>query len=168
MQSTTKRLLLIGLLSLLVLHSHVVAHAREPLSAPISQGNGNGLEDRLRQATGGNVRIAHHARTGTVSFISADQDHPIGRPASLTANASPEALARAFLDTYGQLFGVKDQAQALRLQRVKDNERGHRAASSNTALTMARRGSTPETSSPITATAERSTAGTRWAPARPS
>jgi bacillolysin len=125
MQSTTKRLLLIGLLSLLTLNSHVVAQARGALGAPISQGNGNGLEDRLRQATGGNVRISYHARTSTVSFIGADQDHPIGRPAGLSSNASPEALARAFLDTYGPLFGVKDQSQELRLKRVKDNERGH-------------------------------------------
>src|SRR3954451_2237237 len=121
MQSTAKCLLLIGLLSLLVLNSHGVAQARGPLGDPISQGNGNGLEDRLRQATGGSVRISHHARTGTVSFIGVDQDHPIGRPAGLAANASPEALARAFLDTYGPLFGVKDQAQELRLKRVKDN-----------------------------------------------
>src|SRR3954468_18604315 len=119
MQSTAKCLLLICLLSLLGLNSHGVAQARGPLGDPISQGNGNGLEDRLRQATGGSVRISHHARparggllaptrgkcsnpppraTGTVSFIGVDQDHPIGRPAGLVANASPEALARAFLD----------------------------------------------------------------------
>ncbi|MEJ7653021.1 MAG: hypothetical protein WKH64_06600 [Chloroflexia bacterium] len=49
---------------------------------------------------------------------------PVGRAADLGGSASPEARARAFLGSYGSLFGADDQAVQLRTERVNNAGQG--------------------------------------------
>ncbi|MCR4407572.1 MAG: M4 family metallopeptidase [Anaerolineae bacterium] len=70
------------------------------------------------------MRISYHAETGKVRFIGTSSDRPITQPAVLAASASPEVAARGFLDTYGQLLGLTDQAQELAVMRSKTVDRG--------------------------------------------
>ncbi|MDQ3548178.1 MAG: M4 family metallopeptidase, partial [Chloroflexota bacterium] len=72
-------------------------------------------------------RVARHAATGKVRFIGATQERPIGRPSALPSNASPEATARAFMNTHGKQFGVRDQARELRMARTEKDGRGRSA-----------------------------------------
>ena len=72
------------------------------------------LTRRLRATTDAPVRISLHARTGEVAFVGTTPGAPVPRPASLAASASPERSARAFLDGYGSLFGVRDERAQLR------------------------------------------------------
>ncbi|MFQ5814476.1 MAG: M4 family metallopeptidase, partial [Anaerolineae bacterium] len=82
------------------------------------------LIDRLQQSTGGKVRLSYHARTGKVRFIGTDLEHPIPQLIELATAATPEQAARQFLDTYGQLFGLTDQAQELTVMHTKTADRG--------------------------------------------
>jgi Zn-dependent metalloprotease len=70
------------------------------------------------------VRISYHAWTGKVRFIGTDLEHPISQPVELTAGATSEDAARQFLATYGQLFGLTDQAQELTIMRTQTADRG--------------------------------------------
>jgi len=79
---------------------------------------------QLQQETGGIVRISYHTGTGKVRFIGTDLDHPIPQPVELATGATPEQAARQFLDTYGQLFGLTDQAQELAVMRTQTADRG--------------------------------------------
>ena len=72
------------------------------------------IEPLVRQ-TGGNLRVSYHASTGMVRFLGTDLDHPLARPAGARADAPPEVVARAFLASYGSLFGLHDQASNLAL-----------------------------------------------------
>jgi bacillolysin len=82
------------------------------------------LIGQLQQETGGKTRISYHAETGKVRFIGTSPDRPIAQPAVLAAGASPEEAARGFLATYGQLFGLTDQAQELTVMRSQTVDRG--------------------------------------------
>ncbi len=72
------------------------------------------LLQQLRQATGGAARIARHAETGKARFIDAGSTRPLWQLNSLTA-ATPEQVSRAFLSSYGQLFGLRGQDRELAL-----------------------------------------------------
>ena len=114
MRFTFARTLLPTLLILIMIGTPLATQA-----APSPQGSDPaGLENQLLQATGGKVRITRHPTTGKVNYIGADTDAPVGRPALLPAQANPEQLARAYMDQYGALFGLKQQAQELRVQRI--------------------------------------------------
>ncbi len=116
-----------SLVAFVLLFSSVVssspARAASTLSAPASEDNA--ALDRQIQQQGG--RVAYHGATGKVRFIGATQERPIGRPSALPANASPEAAARAFLNTHGKSFGIRDQARELRTLRTEKDARGHSA-----------------------------------------
>jgi bacillolysin len=84
-----------------------------------SQPPNDRLLEQLRAAAGGRARIALHAATGLVRFIGTDSQYSIAHPAGVAATAAPEPAARAFLKTYGALFGLRDQAQELRLMRAE-------------------------------------------------
>lgn len=70
------------------------------------------LLDQLGQVTQGRVQVSYHAQTGKVRFIGTDAQHPISQ-----AGAQPEQAARAFLGAYGQLLGLNDEAEELRVMR---------------------------------------------------
>lgn len=82
------------------------------------------LIDQLQQVTQGQVRLAYHARTGKVRFSGSNLDHPIPQPAKRLEAATAEDAARQFLVTYGQLFGLTDQARELTLMRTRGVDRG--------------------------------------------
>lgn len=69
------------------------------------------LISQLRQQSGGNLQLDYHRETGAVRFLATDAAHPIARAASLGATATAEQASRAFLSSYGALFGLNDQAQ---------------------------------------------------------
>jgi bacillolysin len=83
------------------------------------------LVQQLEQVTAGQVRIAYHAQTGKVRFLGTSLEQPIPQAEGLRAGASPEQAARRFLDQYGALFGLTDQAQELETMRLRtrDQER---------------------------------------------
>lgn len=72
----------------------------------------------------GQARISYHAATGQVRFIGAAPGHPIARSAGLLASAPPQVSARAFLSSYGRLFGLREQARELRVARVQRDSGG--------------------------------------------
>lgn len=76
------------------------------------------LVQQLRAATDEQVRISYHDMTGKVRFVGTTPDHAIAPPAQLRG-ATPEQAARAFLTTYGALFGTEDQAQELRVSSTR-------------------------------------------------
>src|SRR5258705_9888943 len=107
------RLLLLSLL----LSSLSMAHARPAVQADPFRSDDT-LIAQLDQATAGHVRISYHAETGKVRFIGADQQDAIPHPASLAASANPEQAARAFLSSYGSLFGLTDSSRELTVMRA--------------------------------------------------
>lgn len=76
----------------------------------------------LQQLAQVGARVSYHALTGQVRFIGADVRRPIPRVGA--AAADPEQAARAFLDAYGGLFGLTDQASELTAMRIKTADRG--------------------------------------------
>jgi Zn-dependent metalloprotease len=84
--------------------------ARQAASPLLAQLAGQTDDDHLR--------IAYHAETGKVRFVGADPQRPFRRPALLAASAGPEPAARAFLGSYGALFGVDEQARDLSVMRA--------------------------------------------------
>jgi bacillolysin len=97
-----------------------------PLQAgPPPPGNSDAaLVEQLQDAADGELRISYHAETGRVRFIGTSPGRPIAQPSILAAGASTEAAARGFLSVYGELFGLKDQAQELRVMREKPADGG--------------------------------------------
>jgi Zn-dependent metalloprotease len=85
------------------------------LAAPVR--SDDQLLAELRQITGGKLRIARHAETGKLRLAATDVQHTVPHAAGLSAVASSEQVARAFLQRYGSLFGVADQAQELMVMR---------------------------------------------------
>lgn len=64
------------------------------------------LIDRLRHTTGGDLRLSYHDETGAARFLGSSSQHPL---MTLSApSTSVEDAARAFLATYGKLFGLGD------------------------------------------------------------
>ena len=58
-----------------------------------------------------------------VRFIGTDLDHPLSCKETWAA-VSPQDAARMFLSQYGGLFGLRDQAEELRLMRTRSVDRG--------------------------------------------
>ncbi len=84
-------------------------------------------EDELfevSQSTQGDVRISCHHETGKVRFMGVHPDTPMTQPKRLAAGATAEEAARAFLDSYGSLFGLRDPAQELTVMRNKERDGG--------------------------------------------
>ena len=73
-----------------------------------------GHAEQLKRELGAGVRVAEHRETGRVRFVGAPAGRPISRPPGVDASAPPAQAARAFLDRYGDSFGIRDQARELR------------------------------------------------------
>lgn len=82
------------------------------------------LVERLRNETAGHVRISYHAGTGRVRFIGTDPDHAMQVADKALAGVGSESVARAFLASYGALFGLRDQAKELTVLRARQAEGG--------------------------------------------
>jgi Zn-dependent metalloprotease/Ca2+-binding RTX toxin-like protein len=61
------------------------------------------------------ARVETHRGTGLVRFIGTAPGEPIPRPDGMSRTSPPEDVARAFLDTHGDAFGVEDHARQLRV-----------------------------------------------------
>ncbi len=70
----------------------------------------------------GRARTTLDAESGTLRFIGTTPGRPIPKPASLPANASPEAAARGYLSVCGSLLGLRNQASELSVIRQKADE----------------------------------------------
>src|SRR5690242_21661613 len=80
-------------------------------SAPLSA---DPLQDLLK-LTGGQARISRDRHSGLVRFIGTDKEHGVPRRPTVASSAPPETAARAFLASYGALFGLSDPSQELTL-----------------------------------------------------
>src|SRR5262245_10183170 len=69
-------------------------------------------EQALRAATKGDVTIARD-RSGKVHFVGTEAGQPVARPTGITAKSGPAVAARAHLDRYAALFGIKSPAAEL-------------------------------------------------------
>jgi bacillolysin len=87
------------------------------LSAAPARGADRSLVSQLQRDAGGKARISYHSKTGLVSFLGTDLTHTIPQKSNLARGASSETVARAFLDDYGELFGIARQADELDLMR---------------------------------------------------
>src|SRR5215475_10466755 len=114
MQGMLKRVALLILLALLCGSFPLSTGAAPAAALPISPTSSDDpLVAQLRQASGGAVQLFRHAETGVVRFLSMDARHPLAMPGLLANTATPEQAARAFLGSYGSLFGLRDQGQEL-------------------------------------------------------
>src|SRR4051812_43740950 len=68
--------------------------------------SGTRLERQLADVTGGAARLARPRGTAPSHLLGTTPARPVPRPHELAAGASPEAVARAHLRTYGSLLGV--------------------------------------------------------------
>ncbi len=102
------------LTSLLLLSALIWASLSVGAQAAPGQAGDSALLAQLEQASGGTVQIARHAETGKVRFLALDSARPLPQQAAL-ASATPEQVSRAFLSTYGQLFGLRDPQRELTL-----------------------------------------------------
>ncbi len=80
------------------------------------------LVKELEKASSGKVDVAYHSKIGYARFIGTELQNPI--PTGLPSNAAPEDAARAFLSTYGKLFGLTNQKQELTVKREKSADGG--------------------------------------------
>jgi bacillolysin len=74
--------------------------------------------------TGGTAQIAFHAETRRVRFLGMATDQPIEPASGLDRTAPAEDVARGFLDRYGSLFGLRDEATELRTIRSEPADHG--------------------------------------------
>lgn len=105
------KLHLIGIFSLLFIILPVSAQAMQNIKADPQ------LVKELEKASSGRADIAYHSKTGYVRFMGTDLQNPIST--GLPSDAAPEDAARAFLSTYGKLFGITNQKQELAVMREK-------------------------------------------------
>lgn len=118
--------LILGMLAQQLLVPSDVLGQTNPSPTPAGAGPSaadTALINQVKQATGGQAEVSTHEETGKVRFIGTTQDKPIAA-ARASASASPEAGARDFLNTYGPLFGIQDQAKELTTLRTKNLDAG--------------------------------------------
>ena len=92
----------------------------EAAQSPAGERRAAGLEREL----GSGIQVRLSAETGLVRFLGADPRRPVKRPPGLDANVGAESAARAFLQRYGQYFGVRDQRRQLELDDKSTEPRG--------------------------------------------
>jgi Zn-dependent metalloprotease len=90
-----------------------------PLAPGADQVESSSLLARLHRLSGGTARVSFHSETGAVRFIGTDTESPIPQVRDLAGGASPEVAARAFLQTYGSLFGLRAQRDELSMIRSR-------------------------------------------------
>jgi len=72
--------------------------------------------------------VAVHAGTGKARFLATKSGAPIPQPNRLALGTTPELAARAFLEVYGEMFGLQSQAGELVVERTRaaaDLKEGH-------------------------------------------
>jgi bacillolysin len=69
-------------------------------------------EQALRAATSGDVTITRDP-SGKVHFVGTKAGQPAARPSGISAKSDPATAARAHLDRYAALFGIKSAANEL-------------------------------------------------------
>ena len=89
------------------------------------------IADQMMQTAKGNLIISYHDKTGKIRFMRAESSYAIPQAIKLPANATPEIAARNFLQEYGELFGIKNQRNELKVMKVKSDERGRALSDSN-------------------------------------
>ncbi|HEU4329272.1 MAG TPA: M4 family metallopeptidase [Roseiflexaceae bacterium] len=102
------------LTSLLILTALIWAGLSAGAQAAPGLASDSTLLAQLEQSSGGAVQIARHAETGKVRFLALDTTRPLPQQAT-QASATPEQVARTFLGSYGQLFGLRDPRSELSL-----------------------------------------------------
>src|SRR5581483_9143380 len=102
---------LLALLALLCGAGIASAQTQQP-AEPLKPSDSS-LIAQLDQATGG-TQLFRHAATGKVRFLSAANGQPLQKANGFAAS-TPEQAARAFLGSYGQLFGLRSPDRELTL-----------------------------------------------------
>lgn len=65
---------------------------------------------QLQAASGGQLRVSLHGATGFARMVGADAGATMAGPRGVADNATGLTVAAAFLDQYGQVFGIADAA----------------------------------------------------------
>jgi bacillolysin len=99
----------VAIFSILLSSGLATVQAAPPTQTSVDQT----VLQRLADATSGQARVSRHSGTGKVRFIGTSNTKPVARPAGVPASAGSEVVARAYLASYGSLFGLKDQASEL-------------------------------------------------------
>lgn len=95
------------------------------LAAPASwQQSPETLINQLSQASGGQLRVSYHDETGKVRFLGTTPDHAIAQTFPNAADVSPEMAARAFVQSYGSLFGLQNGQDELVVMKGQTEENG--------------------------------------------
>lgn len=87
-------------------------------AAPVSAASaplGAAAAERSLRTAGGPGLVLRRATDGVVHQLSAAPGRPVGHAAGISTGG--DAAARGFLRIYGALFGLRDQARELRVQR---------------------------------------------------
>lgn len=84
------------------------------------------LVRQLVDASRGSARIDKYNGTDKVRFVGTPAGKAIRRPSGVAADAAPETAARAFFNSYGRLFGVRDAARELSVTKTRTGTGGVR------------------------------------------
>ena len=121
-------LLTAALLTALVTSQASARPPNEGPPPPIDGGSPPGsLLMQLQGASQGVLRISYHAETGKVRFIGAPPQQPIRQEVAaqgLPPDVATVHAARAFLRTYGPLFGLEDPYRDLQVMRLQQADGG--------------------------------------------
>lgn len=66
-------------------------------------------------------KVAYHAETGKLRFLTSKTGESIAPLDGIDASKNPEAAAREFFSTYGELFGLSKNSDDLALMQVKSS-----------------------------------------------
>jgi bacillolysin len=78
----------------------------------------------LRQLHDHGAHVYRNSETGKVGLVGATPNNAIDRPPGLAADAPPEVAARVHMAKLGELFGIEDQTQELRVEETEEAEGG--------------------------------------------
>ncbi len=91
--------------------------AQGPQAAPAAGGDRPSAA-ALERELGPGVDVKLHRETGFVRFIGTEPGQPIDRPDGVARGASPDAIARAFVEEQGKELGFVDGAESARVTRT--------------------------------------------------
>jgi bacillolysin len=114
--STRRPGLIAGLSGIAILVTSVGLTTGSAAAAPQVAGTDRSPRADLLARSGGHAAL--HSYDGS-AFFGADAGHAARRPADLSATDSPATAARGWLRHYGSLFGVRDVATDVRVDRVE-------------------------------------------------
>ena len=93
-----------------------------PLLVPTSSPQ-MAAQRRLQQQSAGAIHVERYAHTGVARWVSAEDG--ILTQEFARGQAAPEAIAQAFLQQYGALFGIADPATQLQQVRMEADALGN-------------------------------------------